>query len=159
MILDRLANAQSYALLHPRIAQGLAYLQNLRVEAFADKQEPIDTDKLFAMFQQYASKAPEQGKWESHLRYADIQYIYSGIERMDVLPTAALGEPSLKDVERDVIFYPTPSRTPAEQVSLHVPAGSFAIFFPQDAHRPNLRVCEKGGQVQKIVIKVLLDAI
>lgn len=156
MILDRLSNADSYFTLHPRIAQGLKFLQDLKDGAFEDKRVEIDGDSLFAVFQQYESRAPEQGKWESHLRYVDIQYIYSGIERMDVAHIKALGEPSLVAPERDVIFYPAPEKAPAEQVSLHVPAGSFAIFFQHDGHRPSLQINGQSSHVQKIVLKVEL---
>lgn len=156
MIFDRITNADAYKGIHPRIAKGLTYLQNLKLDSFQEHREDIEGDALFALFQELETRSPEEGKWEAHLRYVDIQYVYSGTERMDAVHTSALGEPSVVAPERDVIFYPTPAQDPVDQVSLIVPAGSFAIFFQHDGHRPTLMAGESATRVQKIVLKVRL---
>lgn len=42
----------------------------------------IDADNLFALVQKYDSIPKEQGKWECHRKYIDIQFIAEGTEQI-----------------------------------------------------------------------------
>ncbi len=90
----------------------------------------------------------------AHRRYLDVQYVAEGTERIGYAPLTEqwkVVEPY--DEAKDVAFYD------ARGDLIEVPAGSFAIFGPQDIHAPGL----VGGTlpvvrgVLKVVVKCLLS--
>ena len=148
MILDSLTRAAAYRALGPRIAAGLDYLAKF------DPQTPvgrhlIDGEDLFAMVQRYDTAPGTEKRFESHLRYIDIQYLVSGRERMLHAPADTLEVETPYNDEKDVAFY----RDPAASSSFLVLPGQYAIFFPADGHKPG---CMAGGReaVRKVVLKV-----
>jgi YhcH/YjgK/YiaL family protein len=106
----------------------------------------IDGDNLYALVQEYVTKPVEQGVWEAHRRYIDVQYMVSGTERMGVanLRVMRLGEYS---AEKD--FQPMIGTGNF----LDVFAGAFVIFFPEDAHMPGLQASQPEF-IRKVVLKV-----
>ncbi|GAF73247.1 unnamed protein product, partial [marine sediment metagenome] len=111
----------------------------------------IEGDRLFALVQNYPPKPVEGAQFEAHRRYADVQYIAAGAEMIGYAPTETLEVETAYDAEKDIGFYAQPARyTPVA-----VPAGSFAVFYPQDAHMPCCRL-DSDEPVHKIVVKVAL---
>jgi len=150
MILDRIANLRLYEALPERFAAGLHWLDSFGTDA-ADGRIEIQGDHLFALVQSYPTSPASDKRFESHRRYADIQYVASGRERILHTSTEALQVETPYVEEQDIIFY----REPGVSSSLLVSAGDFAIFWPGDAHKPG---CMAGGRedVRKVVIKVRL---
>ena len=135
--------------MHPRLAAGLDWLRNTNLASLSLGKTIIDGEHLFALIQEYTPKDPELGKLEAHRRYWDIQHVARGEERMGWvnLGEVAVSEPY--GTERDVGFFT------GQCNFFRVPAGSFAIFGPQDVHMPGVAL--EGGQegiVRKIVVKV-----
>ena len=110
----------------------------------------IDGDRLYALVQEYQTRPAEQGLWEAHRRYIDVQYIVSGRERMGVanIHTMQLGEYVM---EKD--FQPMTGTGN----DIEVFPGSFIIFFPEDGHMPGLKVNEPE-RVKKVVLKVKIES-
>lgn len=147
MVHDTLTNAASYFPLSPRIKAGLEFL--LRPDALtlpAGKYE-LEGDKLFAMVQEYSTKRPEETIWETHRKYIDIQCVQRGVEAMRWSPKEKMTLKQDYIPERDIFIWE------GNGVTLHVPAGSFVIFFPHDAHMGSLLI-DKPQPVRKVVIKV-----
>jgi YhcH/YjgK/YiaL family protein len=148
MVFDLLANAHLYAALGPRIARGLEFLANTDLAHLPVGRHEIDGSQLYALVSEYQPKPLAQGKWEAHKRYADLQFVASGVERFGVAP---LGQMQSGDYipEKDI------SWLTGEGDILTVRAGQFLILWPGDAHMPGL---ESGvpGTVRKIVVKVAL---
>jgi len=92
----------------------------------------------------------EQTKWEAHCQKVDLQYIARGVEKMGISPLIGSKEVVKYDSKKDVGFY-----QPNEKKAKYVLAkpGTFLLFFPSDAHRPNIQVagCDT---VRKIVFKI-----
>jgi biofilm protein TabA len=107
----------------------------------------IDGDKVFATITEAPSKSFEQSTWESHRKYIDLQYIIRGKEKIGVAPvsTAAVTKPY--DETKDNANYS------AEGKYYIAEPGTFYLFFPEDAHRPNIKV-DGYDIVKKIVIKI-----
>jgi biofilm protein TabA len=148
MILDSLARADVYRPLGPRIAAGFDYLAGF------DPGTPlgrhlIDGEDLFAVVQEYETAPATEKRFESHLRYIDIQYLVSGRERMLHAPADTLHVQTPYRDEKDVAFYDDP---PVSSSVLVLP-GQFALFYPADGHKPGLMA---GGRdaVRKVVLKV-----
>ena len=148
MITDTLELCHRYAGLHPRFAAAFAFLQKLPAEQALGRFE-LDGDNCFALVQSYTTKPAADGKFESHEKYIDIQFIQAGQETLLWAPRATLKITEPYNAEKDVAFYAAPARTTA----VNLVAGEFAIFFPEDGHAPGI---EFGGAatVRKIVIKI-----
>lgn len=149
MIADSLKNAGTYSYINERIALALKFLQ----ENDATKMEPgryeIDGASVYALVQSYESLPVEDGKWEAHRRYIDVQYVAQGTERMGYanIDNLAVTQEYMENgdymlLEGDGSF-------------LTVKPGCFAVFFPQDAHMPCIAV-GKPDCIIKVVVKVLV---
>jgi YhcH/YjgK/YiaL family protein len=53
------------------------------------------------------------------------------------------------NADKDIVFFS------AETVQLVLETGMFAVFFPQDVHRPCMRI-DRPEKVKKVVVKVLI---
>jgi len=151
MILDLLSNAPLYEGFHPSFPKAFAWLTAFDLEMVDGKYE-IDGPGVVAIVQRYETAPKEAKKWETHRVHGDIQVIYSGQEfigyaRRDEL---TIRTPYLP--EKDAEFYEAPS-APAAQLLL--PAGSFAVFLPQDAHQPGVMI-DQPASILKIVVKFRL---
>ena len=154
MILDRLENAATYRTLGVRVAAALSYLKKTDFAAMANGRYELDGDRLVAIVQRYRTKPLVKIVWEAHRRYLDVQYVAQGNERMGYTPVVeGLKVVQPYDAEKDAVLFE------AQGDLFEVPAGSFTIFFPQDAHAPGL----VGGSppvvrdVLKVVVKCRVD--
>lgn len=147
MILDRLENADTYAAGHPRLAAAFAYLRSTDLANLALGRHDIDGGKIFALVQEYRTRLPAEGFWESHRAYIDVQYVISGLERMGYANIASLAPRGPYDGGKDLLVYDGTGDF------FNVPAGSFTVFAPADAHMPCMAAGE-SSQVKKVVIKV-----
>ncbi|WP_438348933.1 YhcH/YjgK/YiaL family protein [Paenibacillus sp. FA6] len=149
MIIDRLSNAKMYTGIHPRLAEGLKYLMETDFHSVEPGKYEIEGSHIFALVQEYETSHPDQGRWESHYRYTDIQYMFSGEERMGY---ANKGHMSVKkrDEDKDIMFLEGTGDL------LNVHEGAFCIFTPNDVHMPTIMINEPR-KVKKVVIKVLMD--
>ena len=112
---------------------------------------PIDGDKLFAIVQENVPKKPDEAKFEAHKKYIDIQYIISGKERIDFSPLEDMSVLAEYNPEKDVSFLSGEARS-----SLILKDGDFAVFFPEDAHRPGIEAEESQKLIRKVVVKIKL---
>lgn len=97
-----------------------------------------------------ATKSTERGRWETHVRFIDVQAVIVGEEFMEL---ADVGEMTFQEdctAEKDAIFYEPFSGGSR----LRARPGFIAVFFPADAHRASLAVDESLAPVRKIVVKV-----
>lgn len=108
---------------------------------------PIDGKNAYASITIAPSKTPEAAKWESHRKYIDLQYVIKGEEKIGVAPLASATVTDPYNESKDAAHYTADGKyytaTPAE----------FYLFFPSEAHRPNLKV-DGYDTVKKIVIKI-----
>lgn len=150
MILDRLTNAAWYAGLPRALTEALDYLRDSDVLSLELGRHDLDGDRLFALVQEYTTRDVTECRWEAHRRYCDVQFVASGVERIDVANLADMQVVELYDAAKDVAFFS------GDGDSLTLRAGAFAIFAPQDVHRPCIAAYSREP-VRKIVIKARLD--
>jgi len=155
MILDRLEHAGMYRGLGPGIAAALDWLAATDVLCLAPGRHELDGDRLVAIVQRYRTRPLAEAIWEAHRRYLDVQYVAEGAERIGYRPLEeGLTVKQPYDQGKDAALFETWGDL------VEVPAGSFAIFAPQDVHAPGL-VCSPSGEpaeVLKVVLKVALRA-
>jgi len=149
VIFDLLANQALYRSLHPGFAVSFDWLARFDPSLAVGKY-PIDGDKVFALVQSYSTAPAAEKKLETHVAHIDIQCVVSGVETMLVAPRSSLVVTEPYDPTRDIAFY----ADPAQATPLFCTPGSFAIYFPTDAHKP---CCMSGFSpvaVKKVVIKI-----
>ena len=148
MILDVLKNRGRYEQLHPRIGKALEYLGKTDFTALAEGRHPIDGDDLYALVLSYETEAEKDRRFEAHRNYIDIQCILSGREIIYWAPTEELSVLEDYSQQQDVVFLSGEARG-----ELRLTAGSFAVFYPEDAHKPNC-AWDEPQQARKVVVKV-----
>lgn len=145
MIYDLLQNAPLYADLHPRINIAFDFLTFTDLTKLTPGRIDLEGNSVYVLVQEYMTKPVEEGKWEAHKRYIDVQYMLSGCERVDfaLINTMQLGDFfSEKDFQAMT----------GTGHSLNLFTGSFVIFHPQDAHMPGLSI-GLSTLAKKIVVK------
>lgn len=128
--------------------KAFAFLKEHDLKTLAKGKYPIDGDNVFASVTEDPTKDFDKTGWESHRKYIDVQCVIIGEEKMGKWPVAKVTSVIKPyDESKDVANYTAPGKF------YTIPAGTFIIFFPTDAHRPNIT---PGGNkvVKKIVIKV-----
>ena len=148
MILDRLENADRYAGMHASFAKAFAFLRQPSLAAMADGKHVIDGERLMVIMGKEPGKGERGTKLESHRKYIDIQYTLSGIERIGWKPAKECRVSTPHDDARDVAFYGD-----ASESWVTVQAGTFVVFYPEDAHAP----LAGDGTPHKAVVKVAVD--
>jgi biofilm protein TabA len=151
MILDHLSRASIYRSLHPHWDQAFDYLRKFDLKTPTGRYN-LAGDSLYALVQGYIPADPASKRFESHRRYADIQYMAAGDECIWHAPLNTLTAPTPFDEEKDYSFYGEPSQASA----IVLTPGMFAYFLPADGHKPGC-ICNNPASVVKVVLKVRLD--
>jgi YhcH/YjgK/YiaL family protein len=107
---------------------------------------PLAGDSAYVKVTEVKDKDLENTQWESHKKYIDIQYVAKGKEKIGVTPVANATVTEPYNEAKDAAHYT------AEGNYYVAEPGIFFIFFPSDAHRPNIKV--NDDLVKKVVIKV-----
>ena len=148
MIVDTLDNAALFYGLGDRIALALQFLQENDCTKLPAKKIPVQGDEVYALVQDYTTRPREQGVWEAHRKYIDVQYVADGVEQMGYANIKSLAVKKSYDEGDDYELYDGAGSL------VTVPAGSFAIFFPEDGHIPGVAMDDKPAAVRKVVVKV-----
>lgn len=109
---------------------------------------PLKGDEAVALVSEYQTKKQEDAKWESHRKFIDLQYVINGEEKMGLLPLEKSKLAGEYRKDQDVILF-------GEQEGEYFVAnpGVFFLFFPDDVHRPCIRIGD-SVPVKKLVIKI-----
>lgn len=145
--IDKVQFAQQYHLNKALWDKAFAYLKGTNLDSLATGRHAIDGDNVFAIVTEAPSRDYDKTAFESHLTYIDLQYVIRGEENMAKAPLANVTLDKPYNEKSDIMFY-----TGEGKINT-VPQGSFILFFPSDAHRPNIT---PGGNkmVKKIVVKI-----
>lgn len=149
MILDKLENANFYTCISENLKKGFEFLKNTDLQAIEIGRYEIEGRDIFALVSEYDSKKPEDCRLEAHQAYADIQYIVSGKEAIGFVTLKNQEVTLAYNPEKDIVFFS------GETTPLILEAGMFAVFFPQDVHRPCMQI-DGPEKVKKVVVKVRL---
>jgi biofilm protein TabA len=107
----------------------------------------IDGKEVYATVTEGPEKTFDQSTWESHRKYIDLQYVIKGKEKIGVAPVSSATIIKPYNETSDGANY-----TAEGQYYIAEP-GAFFLFFPGDAHRPNIKV-DGYDVVKKMVIKI-----
>ncbi|TWU00065.1 Toxin-antitoxin biofilm protein TabA [Botrimarina colliarenosi] len=155
MILTTLDDLARYACLGPNFAKAIEWARGADWAALTPGKHPIDGERLFLICETMTPRplGPET-VWEAHDRYADIQCLLEGAERMGWTPrTDDLPVRTPYDAATDKVFY-DPEKIRGEWFDFR--PGQVMFFFPEDAHAPCVAP-ESPAPVKRAVFKVRLD--
>lgn len=146
MILTDLTNLKRYSSLSPAIAEAIEWLDaNLSGLDFQPGVTRLPND-ISVSAQRVAMTPRDAAVMEAHRRYIDIHVPLKGDETMGWAPVDSLQYPRTPyDEEKDCATFGD-----AAHSLLHVRVGEAAIFFPEDAHAPNIGI----GNHCKLCIKI-----
>ncbi len=146
MILDSLDQCQRYCGLNPRFAEAFAFLQRDDLADLPPGEYPIEGDQLFARIVREPGTLDTSGPLELHRNYIDIQYVVAGSDGMGWKSRARCSTLAADyNPATDAQFFAN-----APESTFQVKPGSFALFFPDDAHRAMI----SSGVIHKVIIKV-----
>ncbi len=150
MILDTRENLHHYAPLFRGVdpAPLFDWLRICR-DAASGANFEFAGDKLFARIIRQDTVSRDDGRWETHREYVDLQYILGGGEIIEWTPAANLATDGGYDAGTDLQFY----ADAVAEVLLPMRQGLFVILFPTDAHKPCV-VDGRNGFVHKVVVKI-----
>ena len=148
MIAGRLEQRERYAALHPDLKAGLDAVASLKGNA--DIGEYKINDRVTLIISTYATTLERSNKYEAHRKMIDIQYAITGQERVDWSPLQGMELSDSYEASRDRAFWIAPT----QQTSVLIGNGVFAVFFPEDAHRPCLPGAEGEETVLKATVKI-----
>lgn len=147
MIFDSLKNAGLYYGVNSRLKLALEYLQKTDFSKMEPGRYDIDGANIYAMVQQYETRPMEQGVWEAHRKYIDVQFVYDGTELMGYSCIEGMKVTKEYDEGGDYLLLE------GEGNFLRVKSGFFAIFAPEDAHMPCI-ADKVPSKMKKVVVKV-----
>ena len=158
MVLDTLARRHRYTNLHPAFARAFEFLTRADwaelVSGFASTEgqsvrHHIDGDRLYVSIDRADGRGRDGARLEAHRRYIDIQLTIEGHDEIGWKPVGACAQVGVEyDAVKDVAFF---KDRPESWLSL--PAGHFAIFFPDDAHAP----LGGRGTLKKAIMKIAVQ--
>ena len=137
------------------IEKALDFLRTTDFTALAPGVVDIDGRNIFAQVLDLTTQTWDENRPEVHRRYLDIQFLAWGEEKIGVAIDTGNNEISESLLEqRDIIFY----HGSENESFIEMTPGTYAIFFPQDVHRP---ACHKtvATAIRKIVVKVAISVL
>jgi YhcH/YjgK/YiaL family protein len=151
MIADIIKNRHLYSPISSRIKTALEYIAKTDFSVMEPGRYELDGENIFALVQVYDSLTKDQGKWECHKKYIDIQYIAEGIEQIGCNNVDKMKITTEYNSEKDVAFLS------GDGDFITYSKGSFGIFFPEDGHQPKIAANNIPCKVKKVVIKIKVD--
>jgi biofilm protein TabA len=148
MILDVLENAHQYFAINKGFEKAFNFLIRPDLKELPMDKYEIDGDRVYAMVSKDYGRNKEDALLETHEKYIDIQLVLEGTDNMGWKPKTLCIKPSGEyNRETDALFFADDPDT-----WITTKSGSFAIFFPEDAHIPLI----SSGPLHKVVVKVAI---
>jgi biofilm protein TabA len=149
MICENMRSRNNYSSINDNFEMAFEFLKINDLKALAVGKYEIQGEDIFALVQEYTTENQEDKKWESHEKYIDIQLIVDGQEIMGYIKVEGLEIEEDLRAESDIIFY----KETLNGSNIKFTNGDYAIFFPEDAHKPG---CAFGecSKIKKVVVKV-----
>ena len=146
MIIDSIENVEPYRNWSNSFRDGFDFLLRKDIASLAEGWQSVGTGDIRAAFSHTPGRKRRDAKLESHRKHIDIQFILGGTDRMGWRPrTTCHTIHKAYDSATDVEFL---EEDP--ELWFKLKPGMFVIFFPEDAHMP--QVC--SGMIHKVVVKI-----
>lgn len=147
MIIDKIENISIYKNI-PEIARD--FILSLK-KGTPSLGKHVLSESIYANVETYETKLLENGKFEAHKDYIDIQILLKGHEQIFIASQNSLTMSEPYDAKRDIEFY---SDNICSFQSIKLDGTNFVMLFPHEAHAPQVSIDEKLENVLKVVVKI-----
>ena len=149
MIADLIDNIEVYKNLSKDIYEGLQFLKKASHDIEPGTYQVNNNVK--AIVSEFETREVFERGYEAHRHAIDIHFPLSGKEKIKWSPLKGMTNHIEYNSVKDAAFY----KEPQQESSIIVGDGVFAIYFPEDAHSPQLFI-DKPEKIKKIVLKVAI---
>ena len=147
-----------------KFEKAFAYIEKLQDKNSSEYKTLVNTkvgecnklvldENCFVLEQAYITKDKEDCLFESHKKYIDIQYIFEGEEIMEVENIHNLEITTEYKEDLDYAKYAQSKYSS----TLKIRENELAIFYPQDAHMPCIKI-DENKKVIKAVFKISVNS-
>ncbi|MFR5601524.1 MAG: YhcH/YjgK/YiaL family protein [Lachnospiraceae bacterium] len=139
------------------IQKAIRILRETDVTDMHHGKYPLEGDDLILQINEVTTGPKETKRPEIHRSYIDVQYMVHGREYIGFYPDQKNGTVLEDRLDTDdVLFYEENDQV--NEIMLPMTDGCYAVFFPEDVHRP---CCQMGEaqDVKKIVLKIKVDTL
>ena len=134
MIFDHISGLETYARGDARLTAVAEFLKAHPAQTLADGRHELGKGAFVNVGD---VPAREDGDFEAHRRYIDLQLVIKGSERMQWAHLSCMRSGGEYNERGDFQLFSGPC---AEAAELKAYPGYFAVFYPQDAHKPSLHL-------------------
>lgn len=150
MIYDKISNWQNYFPKNETWKKVFAFVKTCSADTEHGRHAIAGEDAYASVFS-YDTKPPKEGVYEAHRKHIDIQILLKGRELVYVTDVDGLSVKTEYNAEKDCALFNDPEGLPGVTP---LTKGFFAVFFPNDAHRPSLNYGPSAENVKKMVVKI-----
>ena len=150
MIADTIKNYKLYTGLGDNFREAFDFINTQDSEKIPPGRYELK-GSMYYMIQNFETKPESEGFFESHCKYIDLQYVIRGRERIDYNHVSALTLRDPYDEGKDMVVYD------GAGYRYILNPGFFVVYFPEDAHMPNLWAAKGPEKIFKAVVKIPVD--
>ncbi len=147
MILCAISDLHRYKGISPKLDEALYWLQAHSSDTFQKGKIAVGADEdIIVNCEEPHLRTAESAELEAHRCFIDIHVPLKSRETIGWAPVSVMKYPHGEyDAERDICFFGDSATS-----ILQVRVGQIVIFFPEDAHAPNIGT----GTHRKLCIKI-----
>lgn len=150
MIYDKISNWKNYFPKNEIWKKVFAFVKTCSADTEHGRHAIAGEDAYASVFS-YDTKPQKEGVYEAHRKQIDIQILLKGRELIYVTDIDGLTVKTEYNADKDCALFNDPKRLPG---AAPLTEGFFAVFFPNDAHKPALNYGAKAENVKKMVVKI-----
>lgn len=150
MIFGNIHNLGNLSIYPEALKQALNYLLEINLEQLKSGTYKLKNDEMYVQVIDLETDLIENKLPEIHKNYLDVHFLAEGSEKIGFSIDCDKNTIYKNyDENRDILFY----QNCTSESFINMIPGDFAIFFPNDVHRPGC-IGNKKGIIKKIVIKI-----
>jgi len=149
MIIDSITHLHEYSEDFTYLSQVKSIIDTTDFDSLEDGDYTTKFDHIRYFISTYTLEKESQHIYEVHKKEADIQWVLSGCERIDI----GWREPVnvVKEYVPDIYWVEG-----KESVSVSLDAGKFVLLLPGEPHAPQL-IADERTVVRKVVFKIAIN--
>ncbi|MBQ3499755.1 MAG: YhcH/YjgK/YiaL family protein [Clostridia bacterium] len=154
MITGKIDDLKLYYSVCPEFEKVYDFVKEYFENPKPDGSYELIADKLTASIATNITGAAETKQLEAHRKYADVQIVLKGVERIDWAHISDCKVELSEEFSKggDIAFYADPDYVS----SIILDAGTFVYLLPEDAHKPCVNAGAESAEATKVVFKVKL---
>ena len=148
MIIDRIERMQQYTRNVPELYEAVKFAERVRKENLPAGKYNMENG--FALVQEGITRSFDEGDFEAHRKYLDVQIIISGCEYVEYADIKDLKVIVPYDDEKDLALM-NGSGNP-----ILITQDMFYLLYPGDGHKPCCHA-ETPFNYKKVLVKIRID--